>query len=921
MNKPNILTLEIAERFLKNNNSVDLDQFTYIEESAGEALSKHKGSLSLRGITTLSKAAASSLARAEPSLGEHNALTFKSLVPSNDVTKQLAKYQGNQIVFGLTSIDLSFAKAISSFQGDLWLGNVFQLDDDVAGELAKRSGKTYLDKVQEYKDEPGHLALAHALVNHDELFLRGLKQVSPEALQVFAKFNGASLVAEPIFEKKLLALRNKQAKNHKLTVPEEWNSGRIVPLQRPANPLKGRNAQRTVAERASWWLPKKVCRWFVQKLDDAHKTVVSGAGKGLYISYEAKNLLREKAESWVWTMESEVQGVKAQEAASIQSLGKIKPPTQFKDGKISLPQPKNPVAKAYCWKPDFEGEDYQSVLNYYIYLPAKHVGSTIDSNGYSAKSMSPEASELYRNHRAFWEGKHAEQKAKAKAVAATQKKTTKENFDKAAASAGLSREELDAKLNRLGELVEQENLKLAADMIAGFGDAWLYEALLAGASVTADGDLKPGKVLKRFKSEAELIMALTMAYMPKGAKVDLSIRKDTPIHMKVTADNIDVVAEMIVPHFPDLKASLESIGSLKKLHELTAEFLVKNEKDLHLFEINTIRLKEAMILSRLEGDLTLDGLKQIDADVANALAQIKGKLSLEGVSSVSETEAMELGRHMGGLALGIKDLTAPIAKALAVTQGQLDLSGLETISPEAAAALESHSGHLSLGQHDFFSSGKGFDLSVTSARHLARHKGPVSIPGLERINADAALALSELKHDLALESIEEFPDGVAGVKLCTKMVNSSPGDFSLNLVRLQPDCAAVLAECRGDLWLSVDEWNDGALLALASQQGRLEIDPKQISDTVGLALGQRSAQSSLLIKFTSVTLTDGAAEALGNYLGHLSFDERIELSKEAATHLVKRSSVELYRSKLKPAIRKIFEAAGSWSDTIWTRTL
>jgi hypothetical protein len=897
MNKPNILTLEIAEKLLKDDQSLDIAKFTTLEDAAAKvlakyegtlwlseiksvsdaaaaALSEHKGSLILDGITTLSKAAASSLAKVAPLPGDHNSLNFRSLLPTIEVVKQLAKYQGDQITFGMTSIDLPFAKAMAPFQGQLWIGNVSQLDDDVVRELAKRSGGAYLKGVR-----------------------------------------------DPSIKKQMVTLKRKQAiaaiKEGKLKEPEEWQNGRIVLSKPPLKPLKGQNSARTAAGDSSWWLPKTVCKWFEEKLDELHKAKFYE--EGTKISPEAAELLRSKSTEWFWLFEKEKSAEKERARMKLESLATVKAPQEFQGGRVVLPLPKKPLEEVYQWKPDFEVEDYAAVLNFYDYLPEEHLGSVVDSSGYPAKITTPEAADLYRKHRAFWEGKHAEAMAKARAAAATRKKTAKENFDKAAASAGLSREELDAKLNRLGELVEQENLKLAADMIAGFGDAWLYEALLAGASVTADGDLKHGKVLKRFKSEAELIMALTMAYMPKGAKVDLSIRTDTPIHMKVTADNIDVVAEMIAPHFPDLKASLEGMGSLKKLHEMTAEFLVKNEKDLHLFEINTIRLKEAMILSKFEGDLILDGLKQIDADVANALSQIKGKLSLEGISSVSETEAMELSRHMGGLALGIKDLTAPIAKALAATRGTLELTGLATISPEAAAALETHSGKLSFGKYDYFFSGKAFDLSVDSARHLARHNGPIIIRELKRINADAALALSELKHDLALESIEEFPDGVAGVKLCTKMVNSSPGDFRLDLVRLQPDCASVLAACRGDLWLSVDEWNDDALLALASYQGRLEINPKQISDAVGLALGQRSAQSSLLIKYTSVTLSDGAAEALGNYLGHLSFDEGIELSKEAATHLVKRSRMSVYCSKMKPAIRKIFDAAGSWSGTIWTR--
>ena len=89
MSKSNILTLEIAEKFSKDNDSVDLFEFTTLEDAAAKvlakhegmlwlseiksvsdaaasALSKHKGSLNLIGITTLSKAAASSLAKVAP---------------------------------------------------------------------------------------------------------------------------------------------------------------------------------------------------------------------------------------------------------------------------------------------------------------------------------------------------------------------------------------------------------------------------------------------------------------------------------------------------------------------------------------------------------------------------------------------------------------------------------------------------------------------------------------------------------------------------------------------------------------------------------------------------------------------------------------------------------------------------------------
>ena len=78
MSKPKILTREIAEKFLKDNGSVDLDKFTTLEDDAAKALAKHKGSLMLNGITTLSKEAASSLAKVAPLPGNINYLRLDS---------------------------------------------------------------------------------------------------------------------------------------------------------------------------------------------------------------------------------------------------------------------------------------------------------------------------------------------------------------------------------------------------------------------------------------------------------------------------------------------------------------------------------------------------------------------------------------------------------------------------------------------------------------------------------------------------------------------------------------------------------------------------------------------------------------------------------------------------------------------------
>ena len=51
------LTKEIAEQFLADDESVDLSEFTEVDDGAAENLSRHRGYLDLNGLTSLSDAA------------------------------------------------------------------------------------------------------------------------------------------------------------------------------------------------------------------------------------------------------------------------------------------------------------------------------------------------------------------------------------------------------------------------------------------------------------------------------------------------------------------------------------------------------------------------------------------------------------------------------------------------------------------------------------------------------------------------------------------------------------------------------------------------------------------------------------------------------------------------------------------------
>jgi hypothetical protein len=930
MSKPKILTREIAEKFLKDNDSVDLEKFTSLEDDAAKVLAEHKGSLRLNGITTLAKAAASYLAKAAPLPGEdNNFINLESLIPSIDVARQLAKYQGDQIEFDLASIDLPFVKAMAPFKGNLWLGNVSQLDDDVAGALAKRSGGAYLDGVQEYKDGPGHLALVSALVewNKDHwLGLRGLNKISHGALVALAEYDGPELLANPPIKKQILALKRKQAitkiKEGKLKEPEEWQNRRIVLSKPPLKPLKGRNAERAIAGDATWWLPKTVCNWFVERLEESHKVNISaggfGEGKIKHISPEAAELLRLKSTEWLWLMEKEKASEKGRELKVLESVATIEVPREFQNGRIVLTSPKKPLAEAYRWKPDFEGEDYAAVLQFYGYLPEDHVGSITDSNGYPAKTTTPEAADLYRRHRAFWEGKHAESKAQAKAVVATRKKTAKENFKKAVASSGLSREQLEAKLDLLSELVERGNFNLVVEMVAGSGDPWLYEALLAGAYITAEGDLKPGKELKRFKQHSKIMMLIVIAHLPNGVQADETLHSQAEIAIDVIKTNLELLGQL-ASRLPKLRAATISDYEINDVSREAAQFLARHAGNLRLDSLTKLSDEAAAALAKHDGDLSLKSLISFGdysghIALAQKLAATKDALILNKLESLSDGAAAALARHKGELSLGVRSLSDEAAEALAKHGGALSLNSLTSLGDSL--------GHIAL------------------ARKLAQKKGILSLNGLKSISDEAAATLAKHDGDLLLNWFNSLSKSVA-----IAFAKHKGNLYLKGVAQLSVEAATALAQHKGNLSLGVQSLSDEAAAALAKHDGELSLDCLiSFNDSPGhIALAQKLAQKKGILSLNGLkSISDAAVVALADHTGYLSLNGLTHLSDELAKYLGKHggpinlirleklsayganqlvnlSSVGLLQNNLSPEAQEAFKKAGSFNGKFWTR--
>lgn len=107
MAEGNVLTREIAEQFLVDEDSVTLDVFSQIEDAAAESLSRHQGYLCLDGLKTLSDAAAESLSKHRGDLYLDGLETL-----SDAAAKSFSKHRGNWMLRGLAGLSNAAADAL-----------------------------------------------------------------------------------------------------------------------------------------------------------------------------------------------------------------------------------------------------------------------------------------------------------------------------------------------------------------------------------------------------------------------------------------------------------------------------------------------------------------------------------------------------------------------------------------------------------------------------------------------------------------------------------------------------------------------------------------------------------------------------------------------------------------------------------------
>jgi hypothetical protein len=168
MSDEKVLTKEIAEQFLADEDSVDLAEFTAIEDEAAEVLGQCEDHLNqglkLSSLTTLSDSAAKHLSNFERDLD------LSGIVEMPDETVEI-------LLKNATTLYLS------------------AINDDLAKKLSKRRRLPVL-QLKHFPELPGHIALAKAIVreaSYSVVALGGVLNVTelhPEVARVFAQTSG-----------------------------------------------------------------------------------------------------------------------------------------------------------------------------------------------------------------------------------------------------------------------------------------------------------------------------------------------------------------------------------------------------------------------------------------------------------------------------------------------------------------------------------------------------------------------------------------------------------------------------------------------------------------------------------------------------------------------------------------------------------
>ena len=325
-------------------------------------------------------------------------------------------------------------------------------------------------------------------------------------------------------------------------------------------------------------------------------------------------------------------------------------------------------------------------------------------------------------------------------------------------------------------------------------------------------------------------------------------------------------------------AQAVDIGTKSQLAKVK-KLITTNNADSFVLAVELVRTlgldNEATWLSLLAKSRIDQLVKLADSRVTNLLLEIAGTGRLIGKTILG---LLPVGGWLTSLSLdGLTSLSARAAQALSQHEGELYLNGLTSLSDAVAQALAKHKGaRLSL---DGLTS-----LSDAVAQALGQHNGgSLCFGGLKSLSDSVAQKLAKYNGQLSLNGLASLSNAAAlalsqhkgGLNLLSlTSLNDSLGHVEL---------AKMMARGKSALWFRhLTSLSDGAAQALGQHKGDLYLNRLK-------------------------SLSDGAAESLSQHKGNLG------LSGEAAR------GVERVRRRLTGA--RLFEFEEGGSSKFWDTQL
>ena len=587
-----------------------------------------------------------------------------------------------------------------------------------------------------------------------------------------------------------------------------------------------------------------------------------------------------------------------------------KPPKEYRNRLILLPQPKFPI-KGRDYKrhtlnkrSDFK-EFKRAMLMFFSALNGDHAMLRSQAPYESLYLVTPEALSFWFQekdffvmkvkHLEYWEKirklkeKIESHKLKRENNIAKKQKTKKESKkiqQKLAAACHLeimpAFMERKAKVKKVLEAYSTNNRQLAKELLKNAVDqSWLFLELLDGFKVEADKIILPKKILstmnlRKHGLNSILVLFEIISYLPDSLKHQdhFLVQKFPEIYLNLELLDLEWFGEILCK-FPDLQFSNEinscfSTKNITQLTEMVALVLASLNQSLYLNSITVLSVSAAKALTKITNPyarLNFSKLESLSVDAAQALSSFRGCLiSINGIKTLDDDTALALSGCKCELSLNsLISLTnmpgnVSLAKTLSTKSECLDLSNLINLGHEAA-------------------------------KMFINHKGKLLLDGIKQVDDITAKMLGKCCCVLSMEGLEILDDSPGHLSLAKKLVRQNEDIRLNNLSHLGDKVAEVFSKHRKKIYLNkVTSLNDACAASLSKHPGDVELrNLACLSDSQShIALASKlSKQGGQLVLSGLTALNHKVAEVLSKHDGELYLNGLTSLDDEAAKWLCK----------------------------------